>query len=116
VVYFKNKAPPHVKDKEVVQAKFLEEYTKMTQELNMKVRRLPRPSSLPPNPMKIGVSFLWDTLGLLKLTPKSEWFRFDSTFFLYFQAQEDRLHALWAKQNLLFLPHRIFLDVNLTRS
>lgn len=40
----------------------------------------------------------------------------NSTLFLQYQTLGDRLWALWAKRKLFTFPHRIFLDIDLTRS
>ena len=74
VVQGRSKLPQHIEVEEVVEAKLLEEHTKLVQELNMKVRWHPTPSSPPSNPMQTMVYFLRDTLRLPKSTLESVWF------------------------------------------
>jgi hypothetical protein len=68
----------------VVQANFMEEWTRRAWELNLKVRGLPLP--LPSSdPMVIGTSFLRDNLVLQDVTLDRAWIGSESTLFLRFR-------------------------------
>ena len=111
----KKRTPPLIAVEEVVQAKIVEERTRRARELNLKVRGLPlpHPSS---DPIKVGIRFLRDTLGIPDINLDRAWLGHDSTLFLKFRIATDRLCSLKDKRKLFSLPNKIFLDEDLTKA
>jgi len=115
VVRENDKSSPITAVEEVVQAKLVEERSRRARELNLKVRGLPLPLSSA-DPMEVATGFLRDTLDISDIRLDRAWLGQDSTLFIRFHNTTDRLYALRAKRKLFDLPHRIFLDEDLTRA
>jgi hypothetical protein len=66
--------------------------------------------------MEMGTLFLRDTLDISNVALDRSWLGYDSTLFLQFRMEIDRLRVLRSRRKLFSLPNRIFLDEDLTKA
>eukprot|EP01018_Ginkgo_biloba_P030734 Gb_10973 [translate_table: standard] len=106
----KGKKPPPIVEM-AVQAKFDEERARQANDLNLRVRGLPKSGA----PMEIATKFIQETLYLSHIIPERAWFFTDSTLLIRLKSLEDKLTVLRAKRKLYTLENKIYLDKDLRR-